>query len=115
MFKDTTSSEILLSYTTSEGLEILEFRVPNLAAHSHMGTLTVSNSPFHGSLRKTAKHVTFCDSLIDLDQPHCTKPSQKSLRKTASLKVSFSDLVKSLINGNQCKSTLLKTSVFTSP
>ena len=34
VFEDTTSPQILLSYATLERLGILEFKVPNLAAHS---------------------------------------------------------------------------------
>ena len=61
VFEDATFSQILFSYTTSERQGILEFKVPNLAAHSHIDTLTVPSSPTPGGWRKTAKCITFCD------------------------------------------------------
>ena len=67
VFEEATSPQILLSYVTSEHLGILEFKVPNLAAHSHIDTLTVHTSPTRGGLRKTAKCITFYDALIKLD------------------------------------------------
>ena len=54
VFKDATSPQILLSYATLERLGILEFKVPNLAAHSQVDYLNVPTSHAPGSLRKTA-------------------------------------------------------------
>ena len=74
-------------------------------ARSQIDTLCVPSSPTLGSMRKTAKHVTFCDPIIDLNQP-CSIPQHQglsSLRRTASLKVSFQESV-STINGTKCKS-----------
>ena len=93
---------ILLSYATSEKLGIFEFKIPNLLAHSYIDLFTVPTSPTPDSSRKTAKHITFHDPLINLNQPHCTTHSQGSLWKT-SLMVTFSDLVKLTTNGTQCK------------
>ena len=100
VFQDATSPQILLSYATLERLGILEFKVPNLVAQSQIDTLSIPSSPAPGSLRKTTKHVTFCDPLIDLDQPCSTPHTQglSGLRKTTSLKVSFQE-PSSTING----------------
>ena len=46
VFKDATSPHILLSYATSECLGILEFKVPNLVAQSHIDTITLPSSPW---------------------------------------------------------------------
>ena len=81
----------------------MEFKVANVAAHSHIHTLNVPTSTTPGSLRKTAKHMTFHDPLIDLNQPHCTIPSQGGLRKTATLKISLKDPINSTMNGTQHK------------
>ena len=103
VFEDATSFQILLSYATSERLGILEFKVPNLAAQSHIDTMTVTTSPTPGGLRKTAKCVSFKNPLIDLNQPHHATLTHSSLRKTTHLKVSFSDPCKSTVNDIQCK------------
>ena len=106
IFKDATSPQILLSYATLERLGILEFKVPNLVAQSQIDTLSVPSSPAPGSLRKTPKCVTFCNPLIDLDQL-CSIPQPQglsSLRKTASLRVSFKELAFT-IKGTQHKSS----------
>ena len=105
------SPQILLSYATSERLRILEFNVPNVAAQSQIDNLSVPSSPAPGSLRKTAKHVTFCDPLIDLDQPGNSPHTQglSSLKKTAACKVSFQES-SSTINDTKCKSTSNPTS-----
>ena len=75
IFEDANSPLILLSYAASERLGILEFRVPSLVAHSYIDSLTVPTCPTPGSLRKTAKHITFWNPLFDLNQPHCTTHS----------------------------------------
>ena len=82
----------------------MEFKVPNLAAYSHINTLCAPTSPTPGSLRKTAKCITFCDPPLDLHQPHSASlpQGQGGLRKTT-LKVSYSDPVKTTINSTQCK------------
>ena len=113
IFEDATSPQILqIHHTyTSERLGILEFKVPNLAAQSQIDTFSVPSSPAPGGMRKTTKHVTFHDPLIDLNQP-CSIPHPQglsSLRKTASLKVSFQESA-STINGTQCKSPSSTTS-----
>ena len=102
VFEDATSPQILLSYAMSERLGILEFKVPNLVAHSHIDTLTIPSFPTSGRLRKATKWVTFCDPLINLDQPDHINPYQGGLGKTT-CKVTFSDLVKSTINSTQHK------------
>ena len=82
-----TSPQILLSYVTLERLGILDFKVPNLAATSHIDYLNVPSSPTSCSLRKTAKHVTFCDLLEDPVQPCSSAPLPQGLggkKKTAS-------------------------------
>ena len=68
---------------------------------THTDALTVPTSPTPGSLRKTAKSITFHDPLIEQDQPHCTLP-HSSLRKTTKA-VLFSDPIRSTINGTKCK------------
>ena len=107
VFKDAASSQILLSIATSERLGILEFKVFNLMAQSYskIDNLSVPSSAAPGSLRKTAKHVTFCDPLIDLDKP-CSTPHTQGLSglwKTAAHKVSFQGS-SSAINGTKHKS-----------
>ena len=89
VFEDATTPQILLSYAASEGLGILEFKVPNLVAYSHIDALTIPTSPTSGGLRNTAKSITFHDPLMDLDQPCHTFP-HSGLRKTAK-SVHFSD------------------------
>ena len=64
IFEDATSPQILLSYATSKRLGILEVKVSNLAASSHIDNLSVPSSPTPCSRRKTAKCVTFCDHLV---------------------------------------------------
>ena len=97
--------QLLLSYVTSERLGILEFKVPNLMAHTHIDTLTVPTFPSPGGLRKTTEHINFRDPLTDLVQPHHTTHSQGSLRKTP-LSECFSDPVKLTINSTQHKQPL---------
>ena len=94
-----------------ERLGVLEFKVPNLVAHSSIDTLSVPTSPTPGGLRKTAKCITFCDPLINLDQPHNTPYTQGliGLRKQSSCKVSFQDFA-STIKGTKCKSPSSTTS-----
>ena len=105
MFEDAASPQILLPYATLERLGILEFKIPNLVAQSQIDTLSVPSSPASCSLRKTAKHVTFHDPLIDLDQPCSTPHTQglSGLRKTAPPNVSFQES-SSTINNTKCKS-----------
>ena len=69
-FQGCNFPQILLSYATLERLGILEFKVPNMVAksQSQMDNLGVPSSPALDGLRKTTKHVTFCDPLIDLDK-----------------------------------------------
>ena len=95
------SPNILLSYATSVSLGILEFKVCNLAVQSQIDTLSVPTLPTPGSLKKTAKHVTFHDLLLDLDQSHCKSLPKGlcSLRKTACPQVHFSDKEKAYSNG----------------
>ena len=93
VFEDTNSPLTLLSYATSERLGLLEFKLLNFMAQSHTDTLSVPTLPLPGSLRKTTKCVTFCDLLLDLDQPYC-KPFPQGLcglRRDASPQVHFSD------------------------
>ena len=101
VFEDATSPQILLSYATSEELEILELKVPKLVTHLHIDALTIPISPSPGGSRKATKSITFCDPLIDLDQPHHTFP-HSGLRKTNKT-VHFSDPVRSTINGTKGK------------
>ena len=113
VFENATSPHILLFYTTLERLGILEFKVPNLAAQSQLqiDNLSVPSSPTLGSLRKTTKHVTLCDPLIDMDQP-CSIPHAQGLsglRKTTAHKVSFQES-SSTITGTQHKSPSNPTS-----
>ena len=113
IFEDATSPQILLSYTTLEMLGILEFRVPNFVtqSQSQIDNLCVPSSPSLGSLRKTAKCVTFHDPLIDLDEPHSTSHTQglSSMRKTAAHEVSFQES-SFTISGTQYKSPSHPTS-----
>ena len=95
------SPHILLSYATSEQLGILEFKVPNLAAHLHIDALAIPTFSTLGSSSKTAKSINFDNPLIDLDQSHHTLP-HSSLRKTAKA-VHFSYPMRSTINGTKCK------------
>ena len=41
VFEDAMNLHILLSYTTSEQLGILQFNVPNLAAHTHIDAVSL--------------------------------------------------------------------------
>ena len=106
VFEDATSPKILVFYVISECLGILEFNVPNFMAQLHIDALTVPTSPNPGSLRETAKCITFQDLLIDTDQPHHTFPpcgsSPSGLRKTAKT-VQFKDPIDNVINGTSCK------------
>ena len=107
MFKDVTCPQNLLSYATLERLGILELKVLNLAAQSQfqIDNLSVPFSPAPGSSRKTAKCITFCNSLINLDKP-CSTPHTKGfshLSKTPACKVSFEES-SSTINHSQYKS-----------
>ena len=103
VIEDATSSQILLLYATSEHLEILEFKVPNLASQSHIDALTVPTSPNPGGSRKIAKSATFQDPLIDPAQPHCTSP-HGHLRKTMKMKtIQLKDPITSIINSTYHK------------
>ena len=107
MFKDATSPQILLSYVTLERLGIIAFNIPNLAATSQVDNFNVPTSPDSSSKRKTAKKVTFPDPLVDTAPMHsstCCHTSHSGMRKTASLKVSLSNI--SSINGAKHKSPL---------
>ena len=53
--EDATSPKILLSYASLERLGIVTFKVPNLAATSHIDNLNVPTSPYPSSMRKTTK------------------------------------------------------------
>ena len=105
VFEDATPPQILLSYVTLERLGIIAFNVPNLTANSQVDNLHVPTSPDCSSTRKTTKKVTFHDPIVDTAPLHSSTPSQTShqgMRKTASLKVSFSNI--SSINVAKCKS-----------
>ena len=107
VFKDATSPQNMLSYTTSEHLGILKFKVPNLATHSHIDAVTIPNSLNPGVLRKTAKCITFQDTLIFL--PHytflpCRISIHCGLRKTMKMKtIQFRDSISSVINNTMLK------------
>ena len=94
-----------LSYMTSERLGIIAFKVPNLAATSQVDDLSIPTSPTPSGMRKTAKHVTFCNPLVDTTKLHSSTPSPtsySSMRKAAPIKVSFSNT--STIQSAKCKS-----------
>ena len=81
----TSHPQILFSYATSEHLEILEFKVPNLAAQSHIDAIAVPDSTNSGSLRETAKCITFWDPLIILPlwtSPPCGNSLHSGSKKT---------------------------------
>ena len=61
VFEDAPSPQTQLSYTTSEFLGILEFKVPSVTAQLYIDALTVPMSPNPGGLMKTHKSVTFWD------------------------------------------------------
>ena len=61
--------QILLSYATSECLEILESNVPNKAAQSHIDVVTLPSPKTSGSLRNTTKRVTFQEPLDPATKP----------------------------------------------
>ena len=75
--------------------------MPNLAAHSHIDTLTVPTLPMLGGFGKTAKCITFHEPLIDLHQTHHTLPPSSSRKNTKAVHVS--DPERSTINGIKCK------------
>ena len=92
VFKDTTSPQILISYTTSEHSGSLEFKVPILPTQVNIDTVSL---PSPGDLRKTTKKVTFKDLLTSTlcPQPHHTlspSPCGSGLRKTMK-KVTFKE------------------------
>ena len=63
MLEDMMNPHILLSYTASECLGILEFKVPTEATQSHIDVVTLPSPTTPGSLRKTAKTVTLKEPL----------------------------------------------------
>ena len=79
VFEYVMNPQILLSYATSEPLGILEFKVPNEAAESHIDAVTLPSPKPSSGFRKTAKRVTFKHPLEF--QPHNPSPSC-STRKT---------------------------------
>ena len=96
VFKDATSPHILLSYTTSEQLGILQFNVSNLVAQVHIDAISL---PTPSGLRKTTKMKMF--SLKDpvttqIPQKHCNpSPSLCISGKRKTMKtVTFRNLVK---------------------
>ena len=84
VFKDAICQHILLSYTRLEHLGILELKVPNLAAKSHIDTITSPN-PYPSWLEKDCKTHHLPGSLSHPAKLHMPSPWQStpsSMKKT---------------------------------
>ena len=87
VFEDVTSPHIILSYATSERLGMISFQVPNLAATTKIDHVAL---PSPSSQRKTAKHVTFQDPIMETVGSNTSSNAPSShhgKRKTPSLKI----------------------------
>ena len=67
VFEDTTSPHIVLSYTTLERLDIVAFKVPNLAATSKVDHVVLA-PPSPSDQRKTIKNVTFQGPIQEMEE-----------------------------------------------
>ena len=67
IFEDTTNTQNLLSYATSERLGIIQFQVSNLAATHSLDHVAVQNP---SCKRKTTKQVTFQDPISMTEGSH---------------------------------------------
>ena len=67
VIEDATNPPYLLSYATLERLGIVQFQVPNLAATHPLDQVAVQTP---SGKRKTAKQVTFQDSICKIEGSH---------------------------------------------